>query len=120
MRIPVTKSKCDGDFCLSEPLPHIHPFVQDADYRYVSAFGNSVEYDVTACFKSEQIGPDVVVVPAYIRTWLSEAIACVYEHGVIFFSLLHRPCADSIIPDGREVADSLIGKAELTHQAVLF
>ena len=89
MRIPVTKSKCGGDFCLSEPLPHIHPFVQDTDYRYVSAFGNSVEYDVTACFKSEQSGRDVVVVPAYIRARFSEAAACVHEHVVVSFSLLH-------------------------------
>ena len=51
MRIPVTFTFRGGDFCLSEPLPHIHPFVQDADYCYVSAFGNSVEYDVTACFQ---------------------------------------------------------------------
>ena len=51
MRIPVTFNFSDGDFCLSEPLPHIHPFVQDADYCYASVFGNGVEYDVTACFK---------------------------------------------------------------------
>ena len=89
MRIPATFNFRGGDFCLSEPLPHIHPFVQDTDYRYVSAFGNSVEYDVTACFKSEQTGHDAIVVPAYIRARFSEAAACVHEHVVVFFSLLY-------------------------------
>ena len=107
-------------FCLSEPLPHIHPFVQDADYCYVSVFGNGVEYDVTACFKSEQTGHDVIVVPAYIRARFSEAAACVHEYVVVSFSLLCRPCPFGMVPDGREVADCPVGETELTHRAVLF